>query len=141
MLSVAMSASPGFAVEPTDVAKQMAIRMADAVAKGDVDAIAALYAKDAVVMFPSGKTASGRDEIREANAANQKAGKNELKFGGGRALGDDRQVNVIWTWELTVTPDGKEPIVSKGRSLLYLQKVDNQWHIVFDMFQAVQIKG
>ena len=107
VLAVGLPASPGLALGPGDIAKQMATAMSDAIAKGDVDAIAALYAKDAVVMLPSGKTASGRDAIRQAYADNQAAGTNVLEFGGGRALGGRDQLSVIWTWELTITPEGQ----------------------------------
>ena len=31
--------------------------------------------------------------------------------------------------------------MTKGRSLYYMQLRDGKWLIVFDMFQAVQIKG
>jgi uncharacterized protein (TIGR02246 family) len=128
------------AAEPMDVAKEMASAMSAAVDEGDLDAVAGLYAEDALVLYPSGKTASGRDAIRKANEENQKAGTNVLKFGTGRAVGDDSQVSVVWTWELTVTPEGKASVITKGRSLLFLRHVEDKWQIVFDMFQAANGK-
>ena len=139
VLALAMAAAFAFAA-PMDVARETAGAMSAAVAKGDLDAIAALYAEDALVLFPNGKTISGREAIRKANEDNQNAGANVLKFGSALARGDDSQVSVVWTWELTITPQGKGPVLTKGRSLLYLQRVGDRWQIVFDMFQAAQGK-
>ncbi len=143
VLGLAVSALPGFAAEetsPVDVAKQMMQAMSQAVDKGDADAVAALYSEKAVILFPTGKTASGREAIRKSYADNQKTGTNKLVFKGARAYGGGPQVTLIWTWDLTITPKEKKPTVFSGRSLIYMQRLDGTWQIVADMFQANQVK-
>jgi len=143
VLGLAVSALPGFAAEetsPVDVAKQMLQAMSQAVDKGDVDAVAALYAEKGVVLFPGGTTATGREAIRKSYADNQKMGANKLVFRGARAYGAGPQVTLVCTWDLTITPKDKKPAVFSGRSLIYLQRLNETWQIVFDMFQANQVK-
>lgn len=121
---------------PVDDVKAIAQAMSAAAASGDVDALAALYAPNALLLPPNGAVVSGREAIRAANAGNQAAGANTLEFGQLRVAGDERRATVIWTWTLTITPEGKPPVAASGRSMLYLERGESGWQILLDMFQT-----
>lgn len=73
-----VSPDPGIvAAPPADVVESPAAlghRFAEAVAAGDLDAIVALYAADAVVTLPEGREAAGTAAIRSAFEAALAAG-------------------------------------------------------------------
>ena len=63
------AAQSGFSGAPKDAAALFE----KATAAGDVDAIASLYAPDAVLLAPGGQTIAGRDAIRAVHRRNQAA--------------------------------------------------------------------
>jgi uncharacterized protein (TIGR02246 family) len=111
-----------------------------AVNSGDADAVAALYAPDAMLMLPNGDTATGRDAIRAVYAANQKRGTNAMTFDQAKVDGDFQNAALIWTWSLTISPQAGVPERTRGRSLLYLKRTGTAWQIAADMFQAVTVR-
>jgi uncharacterized protein (TIGR02246 family) len=121
---------------PIDDIRAIAQTVSAAAASGDVDALAALYAPNALLLPPNGAVVSGREAIRAANAGNQAAGANTLEFGQLRVAGDERRATVIWTWTLTITPEGKPPVAASGRSMVYLERGESGWQILLDMFQT-----
>jgi uncharacterized protein (TIGR02246 family) len=130
------AAATSRAAPPVEVVKQLAATMSASVASGDVDAYAALYAPDALLLPPNGTVISGRDNIRAVLAANQSMGANALAFGNYTVGGDENQAMLLWTWILTITPKDKPPIETRGRSLVDLRRLDGGWQIVTDMFQT-----
>lgn len=128
----------GFAAraeEPIEVARKIAATMSAAVASGDIDAYAGLYAADALLLPPNGAVIVGRDNIRTVLAANQRTGANKLEFGQFHVNGDESQATLLWTWILTITPPDKPPIQTRGRSVVDLRLLGDRWQIAVDMFQ------
>jgi uncharacterized protein (TIGR02246 family) len=126
------TARPSGTVNP----QQLQALFAAAVGGGDVDAIATLYAPDAMLLLPNGETAMGRAAIRAVYAANQKPGANTMEFGQAQVDGDSRRAALIWTWNLRIAPQAGFPRTTRGRSLLYLRKSGNVWQIALEMVQA-----
>jgi uncharacterized protein (TIGR02246 family) len=129
------------AVGPVTVdPQQLESLFSAAVNSGDVDAVAALYAPDAMLMLPTGETATGRAAIRAVYAANQKSGTNTMAFDQAKVDGDFRSASLVWTWTLTISPQAGMPQRTRGRSLLYLKRTGTTWQIAADMFQAVAVR-
>ena len=133
LLPVAAAAQPGFSGTPKDAAAVFE----KATAAGDVDAIAALYAPDALLLAPGGQTVAGREAIRAVHRRNQAAGPNKIRFSDVKIdAGEDRAI-MLWSWTLEIAPQGRPPVVTKGRSLVHWQRIAGVWQITADMFQAL----
>jgi uncharacterized protein (TIGR02246 family) len=131
----------GTAAGPVTVdPQQLEALFSAAVNSGDVDAVAALYAPDAMLMLPNGETATGRAAIRAVYATNQKSGTNTMAFDQTKVDGDFRSASLVWTWTLTISPQAGMPQRTRGRSLLYLKRTGTTWQIAADMFQAVAVR-
>ena len=132
LLPLAAAAQPAFSGSPNDAAAVFE----KATAAGDVDAIAALYAPDALLLTPSGQTIAGRDAICAVFRRNQAAGPNTIRFSEVKIdAGEDRAI-MVWVWTLQVAPQGKPPVVTKGRSLVHWKRISGVWQITADMFQV-----
>lgn len=106
-------------------------------AAGDVDMIAALYAPDAVLFAPGGQTIAGREAIRAVHRRNQAAGPNKIRFSDVKIdAGDDRAI-MLWSWTSEIAPQGRPPVVTKGRSLVHWKRMAGGWQITMDMFQLL----
>lgn len=112
---------------------------AQAMAAGDVEAIVAFYAPNAILMTPEGPVAAGADAIRALMTRN---------FAGGVALGmtfNQAQLDggnghavMVWDWLLHIELDGQPPQQRHVRSMLYLkQGEDADWLIAADMYQIL----
>ena len=133
LLPVAAAAQSGFSGAPKDAAAFFE----KATAAGDVDAIAALYAPDAVLLAPGGQAIAGRDAIRAVQRRNQAAGPNKIQFSDVKLdAGEDRAI-MLWSWTLEIVPQGRPPIVTKGRSLVHWKRIAGVWQITADMFQVL----
>jgi uncharacterized protein (TIGR02246 family) len=108
-----------------------------ATAAGDVEAIAALYAPDAVLFAPGGQTIAGRDAIRAVFRRNQTAGPNNIHFSDVKIDAGDERAIMLWSWTLEIAPQGRPPVVTKGRSLVHWKRISGVWQITADMFQSL----
>lgn len=108
-----------------------------ATAAGDADAIAALYAPDAVFLAPDTPVISGRDRIRSLFARNFAAGPNTIAFSDIRVDGEGTRAVVLWEWVSEVRPADRDPIRLAGRSLVYFVKGQTGWQISADMLQVM----
>ena len=101
---------------------------------GDADAVAACYVDDAVMIFPGGPVAQGRDAIREGYA--HFFGDYTIKDMKIEELGRESHggsVTVWGRWTLTMTPKaGGADIVQHGRFSELSRKVGGEWRYVFD---------
>jgi uncharacterized protein (TIGR02246 family) len=120
---------------PTDP-RHAAELMARATADGDADALAALYAPNAILLAPGAPPIVGRDAIRSIAARNAQMGKTSLVFGDIRMDQSGEAALVLWEWTRTTQPAQGNPVASKGRSMVYFRKSGDLWLIVADMFQA-----
>ena len=133
LLPIAAAAQTAFSGAPKDAAAVFE----KATAAGDVDAIAALYAPDAVLFGPGGQTIVGRDGIRAVHRRNQAAGPNTIRFSEVKIdAGDDRAI-MLWSWTSQIAPKGRPPVVTKGRSLVHWTRMAGAWQITMDMFQVL----
>jgi uncharacterized protein (TIGR02246 family) len=133
LLPVAAAAQPVFSGSPKDAAAVFE----KATAAGDVDAIASLYAPDAVLFGPGGQTIAGREAIRAVHRRNQAAGPNTIRFSEVKIdAGDDRAI-MLWGWTSQIAPQGRPPVVTKGRSLVHWKRTAGGWQITMDMFQVL----
>ena len=108
-----------------------------ATAAGDIDAIAALYVPDAVLFTPGGQTIAGREAIRAVHRRNQAAGPNKIRFSEVKVdAGDDRAI-MLWNWTSEIAPQGRPPVVTKGRSLVHWKRMAGVWQITMDMYQVL----
>lgn len=111
-----------------------------ATAAGDADAIAALYAPDAVMLAPGLATISGRDAIRATFVRNFGIGKNVIAFDDIRSeTGQDRAA-VLWQWRSEITPASGATIRLTGRSLVYFKLVGGAWLISADMMHVTPVQ-
>lgn len=101
---------------------------------GDADAAAACYTEEAVMWFPGGPMAQGREAIREGYAGYFSAftiKSASLKEMGRSGSGDD-----ITTWgsfEIVMTPkDGGADVTERGRYTDLSRRVDGRWLYVMD---------
>jgi uncharacterized protein (TIGR02246 family) len=136
-IAVVLVPAAALAAPPLDEVRRFAQVMSQSAASGNVDSIAALYAPTALLLPPDGSIVGGRDRIRAAYAANQTLGANKLDFGQVQVDGDESQATVVWTWTLTITPQGRPVARTSGRSMLYLKRMPEGWQIVLDMYQVV----
>jgi uncharacterized protein (TIGR02246 family) len=106
----------------------------DAFSANDVEAVSACYAPDAIMWFPGGPMAKGRQAIHDGYAGF--LGANTIKAVtlvelGHEALGD---ANVTWgTYEIVmVAKDTGVETTERGRFTDVSKKVDGKWLYVVD---------
>jgi uncharacterized protein (TIGR02246 family) len=127
-------AAPAFADATAD-ARAHDEAFAKACEAGDVKAVLALYADDAVVVWPgAGEEAKGKAAIEKLipglcdPKSNTKA---VIKSLQGTSLGDSH-ILIIGHWEVTQTgPDGK-PTTSQIRATEVIAKTGSGWRYVLD---------
>ncbi len=137
----AKSAPPADAA--TDAAAdEAAIRSAGAAwftayTAGDVDAVAALYADDAVVSVPGAPAARGSAAVREALAKDITA-----SSGGGFTLAQAQQSDVGssgdlgWEWNTFTVTDKSGTKVDAGKYLTLFERKDGKWLIIRDIWNS-----
>lgn len=107
----------------------------EATARGDAEAIAALYGPDAILLVPGAPMLSGRDVIQKIHERNFAAGANEIVFTDVKMDDGPNEAKVIWEWVSTITPKSGDQIVQRGRSLVLFERRSGGWLISVDMFQ------
>ena len=104
---------------------------------GDADAIAQLYAVDAILMLPDTPLISGRNAIRNLHLQNAFRTHSNMEFTDVHVTseGQDHAV-VMWKWRSRTHSMSGEQSETTGRSLVYFKKYGNGWLISADMHQA-----
>jgi uncharacterized protein (TIGR02246 family) len=101
---------------------------------GDLDALAALYAPDAVGWFPGQPAAKGRDAIKATFAGLMKD--NILKsaeFSNMHYLVNGKHADSWGEFVLTLQPRaGGQPVVMKGRFSEVAERRDGKWLYIVD---------
>ena len=109
--------------------------MVAAVAARDADAMAGLYAEDAIVLSPNQPLTGGRAAIRDSWLRNFANGYSALSILQMRTeAGTDRAVTLM-IWEATISPPGRDAQTIRGRSMIYAKRVAEGWIISADMWQ------
>jgi uncharacterized protein (TIGR02246 family) len=101
---------------------------------GDADATANCYLADAVMWFPNGPVAVGREAIREGYAGYFKAF--TIKSASLKEMGRSGSGNDITSWgtfEIVMMPkDGGAEVTERGRYTELSRRVDGRWMYVMD---------
>jgi uncharacterized protein (TIGR02246 family) len=112
-------------------------QMEQAVASRNVDAIARLYATDAVFMIPNTPAAKGQAAIREAwtgllppNAA-LSLSPTKIDIASGGELATD-----VGTYTFTFNGDDGRPVTDRGKYMVHFRKVGTEWKIAHDIFNS-----
>lgn len=101
---------------------------------GDVDAVAALYAPDAVSYPPDAMVATGRDEIRESwGSLLNEFDVEEIELPGAQHETRD-DFSAAWgRFEMTLVPkEGGDPVVMEGRFSDVAKRIDGKWQYLMD---------
>jgi uncharacterized protein (TIGR02246 family) len=135
---VSLSAQAQTPARPLPAPRDATEVFAAAVAARDAEAIAAMYAEEAIVLSPGQNPVAGREAIRAAWEANFAAGYSAIIFGQNQRTdrGADRAAH-LFVWEATISPAGVQPRQMRGRTLLYLTAVDGGWLISADIWQPI----
>jgi uncharacterized protein (TIGR02246 family) len=104
---------------------------------GDADAVAALYADDAVLSIPGVPPVRGRAAIREAIAADIAA----MKAAGlgnqpGPAPEFGLSGDMAWEWSTFTVTDASGATVDTGKYVTVYARKDGQWLIVRDIWNS-----
>jgi len=101
------------------------------------DAVAALYAEDAVLMPPNMPDVQGKQAIREFFVAFPPVSDMRLDCKEIKGCGD--MAYVAGTYSMTVHPPGSPAVKESGSFLeVHRRQADGSWPIVRDMFHANQ---
>lgn len=104
---------------------------------GDVDAVAALYADDAVLNIPGQPPARGTAAIHESLAKDVAAGS-----GGGFSLNapPTSEIGVsgdlAWEWNTFTVTDKSGKTVDAGKYVTVYKKKDGKWLIIRDIWNS-----
>ncbi len=135
--AVACATTPRVNVASEDAAIRAINRqMEQAVASRNVDAIAQLYATDAVFMIPNAPAARGQAAIREAwrgvlsPNASLSLTPTKIDIASSGELATD-----AGTYTFSFTGD-QGPITDRGKYLVQFRKVGTEWKIAHDIFNS-----
>ena len=104
---------------------------------GDADAVAALYADDAVLNIPGAPPVRGRAAIREAIAADIAAVKAAgLANQPGPAPEFGVSGDMAWEWSTFTVTDASGATVDTGKYVTVYAKRDGKWLIVRDIWNS-----
>lgn len=105
--------------------REAAAKYAEAFNRGDADALAAFYAKDAIYDEGEGPVITGRDEIRKALAANLSASPGTKMTIDIKSIRFTRS-RAIEIGTATLTPPQGEPLTVSYRAI-HAQQPDGKW--------------
>lgn len=135
-------ATAGDAAPADAAADEAAIRAADSAwfaahNAGDADAVAALYAGDAVISAPGAPPARGSAAVRQALAkdvADMKAGGFTLEPSPKADVGVSGDLG--WIWNTFTVKDKSGGTVDAGKYLTLLGRKDGKWLIIRDIWNS-----
>ena len=105
----------------------------EAVKSQDAEAVAALYAEDAMLMAPNAPTIHGRNGAKDFFASAMSSGIKEVKLSTEEVSGDELFAIERGTYEMRV--DGNT-VVDKGKYLVHWKHIDGEWKFYRDMFNS-----
>ncbi|MFI5315917.1 MAG: YybH family protein [Myxococcota bacterium] len=122
--------------DPTAIARSVGEKFGAACGAGNVDAVLALYRKDARVVYPGeGESATDPAALRRMVADTCKPGGAKLELVGYKAVWIDKAHTAIASlgdWRLNATgPDGK-PVATPVRATEVLVKTKGGWMYAVD---------
>jgi uncharacterized protein (TIGR02246 family) len=141
LLAAALAAACATTPRVNVASEEAAIRavnrqMEQGVASRNADAIARLYAMDAVFMIPNAPSAKGQAAIREAWAgvlspnASLSLSPTKIDIASSGELATD-----VGTYTFTFTGD-QGPMTDRGKYMVQFRKVGTEWKIAHDIFNS-----
>jgi ketosteroid isomerase-like protein len=106
-----------------------------ALGRADTDALAALYAPDAMLLPPSAEPVSGRAAIRRFWQAGVAAGIVAIRHEAVRLGHDTRLSYEVGRYELRLEPPGSKTIVDRGNYVVvHCREDDSSWRRSVEIF-------
>lgn len=140
--AAAMTPPATAAAAPASTADKEAVRAVNvswfkAYNARDVDAIAALYADDAVLSAPGAPSARGTAAIKEAF---RKDIANATKAGISNNAGTSEELGVsgdlAWEWNTYSAADKSGKVVEKGKYVTVFERRNGKWVIIRDIWNS-----
>ncbi len=122
---------------PVENPREVVALMRAAVDARDANAIAALYASDAIVLGSRLAVVAGRDAIRDSWVQSFASGYSRLEVARPRTERGADRAAVMFIWRATIQPNGQAAQQVNGRSMLYFQLTDGGWLISADMWHMM----
>lgn len=116
----------------TDIEKVNKTWMA-AVKNQDAEAVAALYAEDAMLMAPNAPSIHGKNGAKDFFASAMSSGIKEVSLSTEEVHGDGDFAIERGAYEMRV--DGNT-VVDKGKYLVHWKNIDGEWKFYRDMFSS-----
>ncbi len=143
--TVALAAGPKGVAAPAPAAQgaqALDAAFKKALEAGDLEAVVACYADDAVLWLPEAPEARGRDAIRRAYFSMLSGMKLKLER-NGTAYAASGDVSSTWgRYRLTLIPNaGGQPVALTGRFTAVARKVGKGWVYVADHASADPVPG
>ena len=138
MLAAALVLAVSTPVPAQDKAaiQQLSDRFAEAFNTGDIDAVAAMYTEDAVVLPPGAEIIQGRDKIQALwQGATEQMSDLKLTATDVKPLGDSA-VREIGT--ATAKTNGEQPQDMTIKYVVIWEKVGDEWKIATDIWNMNQ---
>ena len=158
LVTVVLSAC-GTTAEPTTVQEQPAVdepsqaeleaqieevvwAFENAYGEGDLDAVMEFYADDVVSLPPGFPKAEGKAELEAAFREFFDTFTIERDFELGSVDVSGNMATRFGEWTQTLTPKGGgEPIVEIGRCILGFEKQDDEWRVVWEIWNTESVTG
>lgn len=119
------------------VIAENSVRLAEAYNRGDVAAVAAMYADDAVVLPPNLPMQEGRQAIQNFWALAKQIGIRDLSLQTTRVEERGDAAWEIGVYTLKIQPEGATPVEDKGKYLVVWKRAgDGSWRLAADIWNT-----
>lgn len=129
-IRASVSSTPSAAAAEEQTIREFGARFRDAYSRGDADAVAALFADDAVWATNTGEILRGREQIHSALGRYVQVPQQVIR---GEDLKGDLEGGFAYSvsaYENRVMPPGADPILVSGYGLaVFRQQSDGEWRI------------
>lgn len=116
--------------------KQIYIKFSDAVRKRDAAALTTLYTEDARLLPPNSEIIQGKQAIQNYWGVAFGFGPQEVTLTTVELAGIGDEVNEIGNFEYKIYPEGQEPIVDKGKFVVYWKRTADGWKMHWDIWNS-----
>ncbi|MEK6376035.1 MAG: DUF4440 domain-containing protein [Acidobacteriota bacterium] len=107
-----------------------------AIGRGDINAITAFYADDAVLLPPNAPPFRGKAAIQQFWTGFLASAKVAGTLTPDNVMQSCDLAAEVGHYDLTITPPGGAAIQDQGKYSVTWKKIDGQWKIAVDMFSS-----
>ena len=112
-------------------------KFGEAVRKGNVEALAALYTEDACLLPPNSEIIRGRQAIQDfLGIAMQQGGWKDIILTTVELVGSGDIINEIGNFKTIVHPEGQERIENKGKYVVLWKRKTEGWKMHWDIWNS-----